>query len=111
MMVGTLDFTTIAEVNYYPVFEGLGSEQKALVKFENGGHLLFGSCWRFDWAVQLFGAMCFDPIWDMNRAGDIVDHLTTAFLLWQLKGDEEAKSALMPEAVAFPGITYEATFE
>jgi hypothetical protein len=43
----------------------------------------------------------------MDRAHDLIDHFTTAFLLTELYGDEDAAAALFPEAVTFPGITYE----
>ncbi len=41
-------------------------------------------------------------------AHDLVNHFVVAFLLNQLKGDLDAAAALAPEAVSFPGITYEA---
>ena len=44
----------------------------------------------------------------MDRAHDLINHLTTAFLLDVLKGDKEAHKALAPDVVNFPGITYEA---
>lgn len=45
----------------------------------------------------------------MDRAHDLINHFATAFLLAELYGDEDAATALAPEAVVFPGITYEAT--
>ena len=52
--------------------------------------------------------LCSDPVWDMDRAHDLINHFTTAFLLDVLKGDVEAHAALSPDAVSFPGIVYEA---
>lgn len=54
-----------------------------------------------------FGA-CADPVWNVDRAHDLTNHFTTAFLLAQLYGDAEARAALAPDNVQFPGITYEA---
>ncbi len=47
----------------------------------------------------------------MDRAHDLINHFTTAFLLDTLKGDEEAHAALLSESVDFPGISYETTME
>jgi len=54
-----------------------------------------------------FWWMCIDSIWDRDRTNDLTNHFTTAFLLATLKGDADAAAALAPEAVQFPGITYE----
>jgi hypothetical protein len=54
------------------------------------------------------GWFCSDSVWDMDRAHDLINHFTTAFLLATLKDDAEAAAALAPDAVSFPGITYEA---
>ena len=52
---------------------------------------------------------CSDPVWDMSRAHDLVNHFATAFLLAELKDDTEAAAALAPENVSFPGISYQTT--
>ncbi len=39
------------------------------------------------------------PVWDMDRAHDLINHFATAFLLAELKGDAEAAKALAPENV------------
>jgi hypothetical protein len=52
---------------------------------------------------------CADPVWDMDRAHDLINHFTTAFLLDTLKGDKDAHAALLAENVSFLGITYETT--
>ncbi|MBK8021522.1 MAG: hypothetical protein IPK19_08850 [Chloroflexi bacterium] len=44
----------------------------------------------------------------MQRTQDLTHHFAAAFLLDILKGDAEAHAALAPDAVSFPGITYEA---
>ena len=45
---------------------------------------------------------CTDPVWDMDRAHDLINHFATAFLLAELKGDGEAAEALAPENVELP---------
>lgn len=54
--------------------------------------------------------MCFDPVWDNQHGLDLIDHISTAFLLAELKGDSEAVKALAPEKYeTSPGIQYETT--
>jgi hypothetical protein len=52
-----------------------------------------------------------DPVWDMDRAHDLINYYATAFLLDTLKGDQEAHTALLPDAVNFPGIEYITTMK
>lgn len=111
MMTGSGDTMAVPEFHTYPIYEGLGSAQKALVVLEGGDHLLFAdSCkavpWMFDFGLFF---LCSDPVWDMDRAHDLVNHFTTAFLLATLKGDTDATAALAPKAVSFPGIKYQTT--
>ncbi|MBN2471601.1 MAG: alpha/beta fold hydrolase [Anaerolineae bacterium] len=93
-----------------PTFEYAASPQKALVAFEGAGHGIFGSnCEAMPWLVDAdMWWMCLDPVWAQLRTNDLVNHFTTAFLLATLNGDAEAAAALAPNAVSFPGITYEA---
>ncbi len=109
-MGGTADTGTPIEWGILPVFEHTSSKQKALVLFENAEHGIFAnSCASSPWLVDIgLGFQCADPIWDRLRSNDLINHFTTAFLLATLKNDAEAAAALAPDAVAFPGITYEA---
>ncbi len=93
-----------------PTFEYAGSAQKVLVAFEEAGHTIFGNnCAAMPWLVDVeMDWMCTDPVWEHPRTNDLVNHFTTAFLLATLKGDTEAAVTLAPDAVAFPGITYDA---
>jgi hypothetical protein len=113
-MAGTADLGAPPDWGAYLTYENVSSERKSLVKFENAGHSIFGDhCRRLPEMAALFypwGCPA-DPTWDLDRAHDLINHLVTAFFLSELKGDQEAKAALMPEAVAFPGIAYETTFE
>ncbi len=109
LVTGTADSVVAPEYNTYWAYEQVGATEKALVTFENGGHMVFGYCPEA-W-VAAFYEFCSDPVWDVSRARDISNHITTAFLKDVLYGDEEAHTALMPEAVNFPGITYETTIQ
>lgn len=88
-------------------YEFVSSAQKALVAFEGAGHTIYGQCPPA--FIEGGFPFCFDPAWEMEAAHEAINHLSTAFLLATLKGDEEARSALAPDAVAFAEVTYEAT--
>jgi hypothetical protein len=84
-----------------------------LVTFENADHFIFApSCANAPTSIELLGDyfyyLCSDPVWELDRAHDLVNHFVVAFLLAELKGDAEAAAALAPDTVSFPGITYEA---
>ena len=111
MIVGSGDTGARPEFHDYPIYEGLGSSQKAMVVVQGAEHFIYlDSCqatpWMVDWGMFSF---CADAVWDMDRAHDLINHFTTAFLLATLKGDADAAAALAPEAVVFPGITYQVT--
>ena len=109
-MVGSGDWVWPPGINLYRGYEVAGSPQKALVVFENAGHMLFANdCQSASFFVDFgFFMGCSDAVWDMDRAHDLINHFTTAFLLAELKGDADAAAALAPDAVSFPGIEYQA---
>ncbi|MCB0185008.1 MAG: prolyl oligopeptidase family serine peptidase [Caldilineaceae bacterium] len=113
IMTGSHDTTITPEANTYPVYEQLGSAsqaQKNLVVFEGGDHaIFFNSCRDLPWASEIPYFVCADAVWDMDRVHDLINHLATAFLLAELKGDPDAARALAPEQVSFPGVRYETT--
>jgi len=45
-------------------------------------------------AHNIYGFLCFDPVWDKIRVQDLIDHFSIAFLLDTLKDDEAAHAAL-----------------
>jgi len=92
-------------------YASVGAQRKAEVVFDHGGHVLFNSSCDAnpDMAAMGFPMFCSDPVWDMDRAHDLINHFTTAFFEAELKGNAEAAAALAAENVAFPGIKYEAT--
>jgi predicted dienelactone hydrolase len=109
VMGGTADSGTPFDWGAGPTFEYVSSPEKVLVAFENAEHALFtNGCEATPWLVDIgFSWMCLDPVWDKQRTNDLASHFVTAFLLAVLKGDDEARAALAPDAAQFPGITYE----
>ena len=110
LILGSNDTTVPTEFVGYPIWEGLGTDSKTLVDFINGNHA-FGvvSCAASPRLGQLAWGWCSDPVWDMDRAHDLIDHFATAFFLSQFKDDADAAAALAPVNVQFPGIQYETT--
>ena len=109
VLVGSQDTDSPPERYAYPMYEQIGSTDKALVVLEGADHYISQnkcSSWMIDWGM--FG-YCSDSVWDMDRAHDLINHFTTAFLLATLKGDTDAAAALSSDAVSFPGIEYETT--
>ncbi|MCC7451161.1 MAG: alpha/beta fold hydrolase [Anaerolineae bacterium] len=115
IMVGSKDREVRSDLPLYPSFayENVGSSQKSLVVFEGGDHLIFAnSCaTNLDWIPAGAFQYCSDPLWDMDRAHDLINHFTTAFLLDVIKGDKDAHKALLPDAVKFVGIQYKTTLK
>ncbi len=107
---GTLDTSTPYAWGVRPTYDNIASQQKILVTLENADHYIAStSCADaptiIDLGVYFF---CSDPVWDVDRAHDLMNHFTTAFLLDVLKGDADAHAALTPDGVSFNGIQYEA---
>jgi hypothetical protein len=65
------------------------------------------SCTDLQLQFDLFH-ICSDPVWDMSRAHDLTNHMATAFLRVTFLEDQQARAALVPEAVRFPSVTYRA---
>ena len=110
LIAGTADRVLSIDDNTDAAYDALNGVPKAKVALENGGHYLFvESCAHFPSLLVdagLFKA-CSDPVWDMDRAHDLVDHFSIAFLLYALKGDPDALTALHAETT-FTGVDYEA---
>lgn len=109
-MGGTADTGTPYDWGVQPTYDYVSSPTKALVGFENAEHMIFGSkCETIPFFQEIgFYQFCSDAVWDMDRAHDLINHFTTAFLLAELKQDTDAAAALAPDAVSFTGILYEA---
>lgn len=98
------------EANVIRPYHAISSAQKALVLFDLADiHIFIITTDAVPWIPAGMFHTVTDPVWDMARAHDLTDHFVTAFLLAELYDDAEAAAALAPEAVAFPGITYETT--
>ena len=105
------DSINVPEHGAYPIYEQLGTQVKSLLQFQGADHPLpSDTCADAPWVVDQFDLywLCSDPVWDKERAHDLFNHFTTAFLLDTLKGDAAAHEALAPDAVQFPGIEYQA---
>lgn len=110
LLGGTADTTAIPEYNFYPIYDSI-TTPKTQILFENSDHsIFFFDCADAPWTenMGLFW-VCSDPVWDMPRAHDLIDHFVTAFFLTELYNDDEAAATLAPEAVQFPGIIYATT--
>ena len=113
-MGGTADVGTPYEWGAKPAYEYAASTQKALVSIVNADHPIFmTSCVNLPWVIKSpwYTWMCLESVWDKDRAMDLINHLSTAFLLDVLTGDEEAHKALLPDAVQFAGIEYKTTMK
>lgn len=108
---GTADTGTPYDWGIKPAYDYASSAKKALVTMDGAEHTVVAApCENVPWfkSTPLYQWVCFDPVWNKDRALDLTHHFTTAFLLDTLKGDTAAHAALAPEAVSFPGIEYEA---
>lgn len=104
------DEMAIPAYNVDPAWEFSGSAFKSLVTLDYAGHVVAGQCDPdMVKAIPAFFPSCSDAVWDIDRAHDLIDHFVTAFLLAELNDDAEAAAALAPDAVQFPGISYETT--
>jgi predicted dienelactone hydrolase len=110
LILGSADTTAIPAYNGYPIWDNLGASSKTLVEFINANHTFsIFKCSDGPWLGAVAYPWCSDPVWDMDRAHDLLDHFATAFFLSTLKGDSAATAALAPSAVNFTSIRYETT--
>jgi predicted dienelactone hydrolase len=113
-MGGTADTGTPYEWGAQLAYEHVASTQKTLVGFVGAEHMIFttpceNQLWMRDHPAS--GFFCLDPVWDRDRALDLIHHFSTAFLLDTLKADPAAHAALLPDAVNFPGVEYTTTLQ
>lgn len=97
-----------------PTYELVSSKDKALVSLSGAEHMVFTTpCANLPWIEDhpAYGLFCFDPVWDEHRSLDLINHLSTAFLLDTLNSEPAAHDALLPDAVQFPGIEYTTTID
>ena len=109
LLIGTADEYVDPDVDVLRVYDELPSDMKSLIMLDGAAHHVYrDDCEATPWLAEAdaFWA-CSDPVWDMDRAHDLINHFTTAFLLSTLKGDADATAALSPDAVTFPGVEYQ----
>ena len=100
LLAGSLD--SQAKTRSAAIYKALPAERKGLAILLGATH---GSPFLDPVVVLRPGTLALD------RADDLVNHFTTAFLLDVLKGDKEAHMALLPEAVKFEEVQYTTTWK
>jgi predicted dienelactone hydrolase len=109
---GSKDTSNVPERAANPISQHLGSTNKSHIVFEGADHFIFFSNRRdLQWANDIPYFVGSDPVWDMDRGHDLINHFVTAFLLDILKGDKAAHAALLPDAASFPGVEYTTTMK
>ena len=102
----TLDEADQLDHHSQRLWDNISSAVKIMVTVENATHRSHSIAmrrWKPQWrrcAPSLRGTKF--------TCKTFTDHLITAFFLDQLTGDTEARAALLPDAVDFPGIDYQA---
>lgn len=92
-----------------PTYDYTSGSRKALVALEGAEHMIFtGPCENIPWYLGFFsGEFCSDSTWDRTYGQAITKHLSTAFLLAELKQDNLAATALSRDNVNFMDVSYE----
>ncbi len=106
---GTADVDSPYLWGTHPSFEYSSGPRKAEVALIDAEHMIFtGPCESIRWYLSFLSReFCSDANWDRSYAHEITKHFTTAFLLVELKADEEVLRILAPGVVAFDNIRYE----
>lgn len=106
---GTGDRDTPYMWGTHPTYEFASSPRKARIALHDAEHMVFaGPCEMVRRFIEIVpNQFCSDPVWNRARARTIIKHLTTAFLLAELRQDAAASTSLAPDAVAFPDVTYD----
>lgn len=105
---GTADQDAPYDWGTGPSYQHSSGDRKAELAFLEAGHMIFtGPCESIRWYLRpLSGEFCSDPDWDRSYAHQITQHFTTAFLLAELKGDQDAARYLSPDSESFPGTSF-----
>lgn len=107
LLVGSADQLTPLETEAAVVYSAINSTDRYLGVFANADHYIFANaCTPIVIQAGFFQA-CSDPVWDMARAHDLINHFTTAFLLAYLQNDTDARVALDPDKVDVVGFDYQ----
>jgi predicted dienelactone hydrolase len=105
---GTADKDSPYTWSTQPAYEYSSSTRKIEIALEDAEHMIFtASCDDIRWYLKfLSGEFCKDITWDRNYAHALTKHFTTAFLLSELKQDQNAELALNSENVNLADVTY-----
>jgi predicted dienelactone hydrolase len=105
---GTLDSDSPYMWGTHPTYEYVSSPIKARIALRDAEHMIFtGPCERSSLFFSFFtGEFCSDTTWDRQRAHDLTNHFTTAFLLALFKEDAAAVEALRADQVDFPNVEF-----
>lgn len=90
------------------LYETLPTTRKAFFTLDNASHEILAQCDEFQKRLS-FPCGYSEQVWDQYRVQDRIRHVSTAFLLYTLKGNVEALKALMPGAITFPSTHYDST--
>ncbi len=107
---GTADIDSPFSWGTQPTYEFTSSPRKIGIALNGAEHMIFTArCEKLPWYGKLLSdEFCSDTIWNRDYAHDLIKHLSVAFLLAELKQDQQAVSALSPERVDFVDVHYEA---
>lgn len=110
-MVGSADEVLPSEQHAQPTYDTLDSEQRMLVTIEGAGHQVFtNACNEVTGLTAEVDILCSDSLVDVTRTHDLIKHVSTAFLLATVFGDEDATKACVSEAmIGGSSIQYETT--
>jgi predicted dienelactone hydrolase len=99
--VGENDDVAVYERDGLKYYQRAASEQKYLLTLENAQHNPFVECpeeLRSNWTDF---ERCSEPVWDHERAHDIVKHFASGFFAHHLQEDASAKEFLSSELPGF----------
>ena len=102
LLGGTRDDYSHSYPKLKRIYRALPGARKALVFLAGSSYAVFLDS---NLPKRYYGLL------DVERAHDLINHFTTAFLLDVLKGDQEAHKALLPEAVKFEEVQYTTTWK
>lgn len=106
---GTADMDSPYDWATQPTFDYVSSTRRILVGLEGAEHMIFTApCEAIPLLLRVMsGEFCDDGDWNRYDAHYIVKHFATAFLLAELQSDPDALTAIRPDTVSIPEITYE----
>lgn len=104
VIVGSGDQTTPPERDAYTFYQRLGSTDKTLVVFDHADHFIYIDACNALMTNFADFSVCSDPVWDIVRAHDLMNHFITAFLRDVLLDDATAASIFTLPNAQFPGV-------